>query len=423
MGSFWTVYLNNPEDIRDAFNKPEFTGRSGYNGLMDKTCEELNSGLIFSYGQKWVDHRRFTLRTLRDFGFAKRTSEGIIMEEVKDLIARLKTMTGKPISTHNFFNTSVLNVIWSIVAGERYAHDDPAMKELIKVFTEFFDSAFSGIRPFYFLFPALLEIRNKVTAFLPDKSDRFRTQLFAFLKKTIDEHKRTMQIGQPRDYIDAMLEESDKIDNFEELDIYTTLLDFFVAGSETTSTTLLWAFFFLSQHPEAQEKLASEILTTVGNREVALADKLSLPYVEASILEIMRLSHIAPFGTPHATTQDLVYKGFNFPKGTMVLPNIYASLMSPDIWGDPKVFRPERFLSVDGKSIVRNKAWIPFGVGKRACLGESLARDELFLFLTNLIQNLRVSVPEDEPVHSLEGSLGAGTMMPEPHRVIVTIRN
>ncbi|CAG7825838.1 unnamed protein product, partial [Allacma fusca] len=110
------------------------------------------------------------------------------------------------------------------------------------------------------------------------------------------------------------------------IDLYTTLMDLFVGGTETVSTTLVWAFFLLGQHPEAQEKLANEIRKVVGNREVTLSDKLSLPYVEATILEIMRMSHIAPFGTPHAVTEDLVFKGFFFPRNTIVVSNIYWSL-------------------------------------------------------------------------------------------------
>ncbi|CAG7817223.1 unnamed protein product [Allacma fusca] len=381
MGSNWTVFLNNPEDIREAFNKPEYTGRTGFNPLMDMTCEELNSGIIFSYGQKWVDHRRFTLRTLRDFGFAKRTSE------------------------------------------ERYEYDDPEMTVLMKIFNDFFDSAMDGIRPFYFLFPFLLQIKKPISVLFPEKSDKFRQKLFEFLRKIIDDHRKTMQVGQPRDYIDSMLEESTKTDDLKEIDMLTSLLDFFVAGTETTSTTLLWSCFLLGQHQDIQEKLANEILTTVVNREVTLSDRPSLPYVEATTLEIMRVSSIAPFGTPHATTQDVTYKGFNFPKGTSIIPNIYACLKDADLWGDPDVFRPDRFLSPDGKTVVRNKAWIPFGVGKRSCLGESLARDEIFLFLTNLIQNIRVSMPDDEPPHSLDGLFTGGTLQPEAHRIIINIRN
>ena len=147
----------------------------------------------------------------------------------------------------------------------------------------------------------------------------------------------------------------------------------------------------------------------------------SLPYVEASILEITRLSSLVPFGLPHAVTDDVVFKGFNIPKNTLFFGNIYAAHHSKSIWGDPENYRPERFLSKDGKTVLRNKAWMPFGVGKRQCMGESLARDELFLFFTNLVKQFHITMPEDEPKHSLV-AVNSGVLVPEDHNIVVHVR-
>jgi cytochrome P450 len=275
----------------------------------------------------------------------------------------------------------------------------------------------------FFLYPALLDLKNRLPIFFSGKHQKFRERLFKFLETTIECHRKTAQIGQPRDYIDAYLEESSRIDGFGEVDLYVTLLDLFVTGSETVSTTLKWTFFLLAQHPEVQEKVVDEISTVVGSREVALSDKLSLPYVEATTLEIMRISHLAPMGVPHSLNQDFVYKGFSFPKNAIVIANLYACHMSPDTWGDPWRFRPERFLSPDGKSIVRNKALIPFGTGKRSCIGESLARDEVFLFLTNVFKTICITMPSDEPAHTLEGCPIEFANAPTRHRIVARVRS
>ena len=142
--------------------------------------------------------------------------------------------------------------------------------------------------------------------------------------------------------------------------------------------------------------------------------------MEATILEIMRHSSLAPL-TLHGTTEDLVFKGYNIPKDTIVFGNLYAVHHSTSIWGDPENFRPERFLSQDGKTVVRNKAWMPFGFGKRVCMGESLARDELFLFFTNLVKQFHISMPADEPKHSLVG-VNHGVLVPEDHNIVVHVR-
>ena len=146
-----------------------------------------------------------------------------------------------------------------------------------------------------------------------------------------------------------------------------------------------------------------------------------MPYVEACILEIMRLSSLAPFGIAHGTTADVEFKGYRIPKNTLVFGNLYAAHHSQAIWGDPENFRPERFLSPDGKTVLKNKAWMPFGTGKRQCMGESLARDEAFLFFTNLVRQFHISMPADEPKHSLVG-VYKGVLVPEDHNIIVNVR-
>ena len=138
-------------------------------------------------------------------------------------------------------------------------------------------------------------------------------------------------------------------------------------------------------------------------------------------MEIMRVSTLTPFGVPHAVNQDVTFKGYFFPKGTTVLSNVHAAHFDPDLWEEPEKFMPERFLSDDLKTVKKNKNLMPFGVGKRSCMGESLARDELFLFLTNLVKNFEISMPPDEPPHSLEGVRG-GVNTPEPHNVLLSVR-
>ncbi|KAK7471836.1 hypothetical protein BaRGS_00035495 [Batillaria attramentaria] len=89
----------------------------------------------------------------------------------------------------------------------------------------------------------------------------------------------------------------------------------------------------------------------------------------------------------------------------MVIPNLDSVLYDPEVWGDPDTFRPERFIGPDGK-LIRYEEFIPFSTGRRVCLGESLARMELFLYLAAMIQHFRFLPPEDGQMPSLEGILG-----------------
>ncbi|CAG7830552.1 unnamed protein product, partial [Allacma fusca] len=125
---------------------------------------------------------------------------------------------------------------------------------------------------------------------------------------------------------------------------------------------------------------------------VTLADRPNLPYAEATLQEIFRKSSLVTTGLMHTAIKDATFAGYDIPKGTWVLPNIYAIHHDENIWGDPNNFRPERFLSPDEKKVIKSENLLPFSLGRRICLGENLARDEIFLFLTNIFQRFSITV-------------------------------
>ncbi|CAG7823627.1 unnamed protein product, partial [Allacma fusca] len=104
-----------------------------------------------------------------------------------------------------------------------------------------------------------------------------------------------------------------------------TLVDFFVAGADTVTNTLLWSILYLCKYPEVQKKLQKELDIVVGrNRYPNLADRSKLPYVEAVFTEVSRLASLLPLGLPRCAEEDSKIQGFDCPKGTMILGNLYA---------------------------------------------------------------------------------------------------
>ena len=106
--------------------------------------------------------------------------------------------------------------------------------------------------------------------------------------------------------------------------------------------------------------------------------------------------------------------GHTIPANTMITP-IMAEILKGDHWGDGETFRPERFLDGEGK-VRRDEHFIPFSIGKRQCLGETLAKTELYLFFTGLVQQYRF-LPENEGVYPTEESTFGITLLPKPFRV------
>ena len=140
------------------------------------------------------------------------------------------------------------------------------------------------------------------------------------------------------------------------------------------------------------------------DRAICLEDKMKLTYVEATIMDILRHVDVEPLSLMRIVPRDIEFKGYTIPNDTLIIPNIDSVLSDLKIWGDPKVFRPERFLDENGR-LIKPEEWIPFLFGPRNCLGESLARMELFLFLSSMLQKFEF-VTSEKCFPTLEGQLG-----------------
>lgn len=200
-------------------------------------------------------------------------------------------------------------------------------------------------------------------------------------------------------------------------------LDLFIAGAETTSTGMAWFGLYLAAYPEIQEKLHQEILGVVGkSRLPSLDDRARMPYYEAVMQEVLRMSSFVYLSIFHSTLADAELGGYTIPKDTMIIPNLYSCNHDVEYWGDPEVFRPERFLSADGQTVIRQEVTIPFSTGKRTCPGENLARAELFTFSTTICQRFQFGFDPNNLPASLEPDVNM-VLNPKSHKLIFTQRS
>ncbi|KAJ8930071.1 hypothetical protein NQ314_017178 [Rhamnusium bicolor] len=143
-------------------------------------------------------------------------------------------------------------------------------------------------------------------------------------------------------------------------------------------------------------------------------NKSLLKYTEAVLMEIQRRTNIAPLGIAHRAIRDTELFGYNVPEGTMILTSLYSVHMDETFWKDPIAFRPERFLNHFGDIYVNEKYFIPFGQGKRRCLGESLGKANIFLFFTTILHIFNLEKADDS-YPQLEGFDGV-TIAPKPFK-------
>ncbi|XP_075390230.1 cytochrome P450 2C18-like isoform X2 [Tenrec ecaudatus] len=324
-----TVVLHGYEVVKEALidHGEAFSGR-GYFPLAERTNK--GRGIVFSNGQTWKDMRRFSLMTLRNFGMGKRSIEDRVQEEASSLVEEFRKTKGAPCDPTFILGCAPCNVICSIIFQKRFDYTD---KELLKFMEMLNDN-----------------IRILSSPWIQEKYNKLWT-----------------------------------IDN-----LVTTVNDLFGAGTETTSTTLRYGLLLLMKHPEVAAKVQEEIDNVVGrDRSPSMQDKSNMPYTDAMVHEIQRYISLLPTSLPHAVIQDIKFRNYLIPKGTTIITSLTSVLHSNKEFSHPEKFDPGHFLDKNG-NFKKSDYFMAFSAGKRSCVGEGLARMELFIFLTTILQKFNL---------------------------------
>ncbi|XP_076054283.1 methyl farnesoate epoxidase-like [Oratosquilla oratoria] len=385
---------------------------------LDKTL-----GIIWSNGKLWHDNRRFSLRSFRDLGFGKDPAQHAIHGQASLLVEQLSSQNGRKITLKsNVFALHVLNVVWAFLSGKTFNLDDPVLHNIAimarqAIDTDLFQSVLSYL-------PFMIRLFPEWNGF--NKTIRVYNTIREIIMEELDLHEKTFDPDNLQNFMDVYLmhiRESKDNDIFTKEQLAVISLDLFLAGFETTTSTMMWAVVLMAMHPDVQEKVFHELQDSLpGSVLPSMEDKKKLPYTEAVLTEVQRYGTIVPLAIPHIATTNLNAAGYYFPKGTVISSNLYSIHNDVDYWKDPDVFRPERFLNHDQTAYVHNERVCQFGIGKRICMGESLARMEVFLFFTAMMQKLKFSLPEDEPPPSLKRPEGV-TCAPRTCKIFVNVRD
>ncbi|KAK3552877.1 hypothetical protein QTP86_024783 [Hemibagrus guttatus] len=256
-----------------------------------------------------------------------------------------------------------------------------------------------------------------------------RHQILKQIKELVANLEETLNLEETRGLVDSFLihkkkaeKAGDKDTLFHEHNLIITVSNLFSAGTDTTSTTLRWCLLLMAKYPQIQDRVQEEIDRVIGHRQAVMEDRKNLPYTEAVIYETQRLANIVPMSLPHTTTCDVKFQGFFIKKGTCVFPLLTSVLRDETQWESPLTFNPAHFLDEQGQ-FVKKDAFMPFSAGRRVCLGESLAKMELFLFFTSLLQHFRFTPPPGVSEDQLDLTPTEGlTLNPSPHKLCAVVR-
>jgi len=358
------------------------------------------SGVMFTNGGEWQEVRRFTMKTLRDFGYGKATMEDLIREEVVKALDFLREEAGPhPVKLFRKVNVFIVNAMWHMITGESFAYDDPKLADLIAKVNRMMTSI-NQMGPLD-LFPWLKYVAPDFFGYTAMKQGI--GDVDAVADQQISQHELTFDPDHMRDYIDAYLLETRSCNPSPAFNgqrgrnqLRGTIKDLFVAGSDTTAHTLNWSIYYLAKYPTVADRLRDEVDSLLAGRMATLKDRPALPYVECFIDELQRHAGLAFLGIIRTATEDVTIGKFKVPKGTRVFPFIYHMMHDKSYWGeDADEFRPERFLDDHGRRVSMERN-VPFGLGKRMCLGKTFAMTQLFLFVTAFAQHFTFRLPRPE---------------------------
>ena len=260
----------------------------------------------------------------------------MIKEEVQLFTEEIRKSKGEPLNFTNKFNLLILNALWNVTVGQRFDYDDPKLISLIEQMTNWMKRVTNAAAVLVFVIPTLFKIFPK---FL-DYNQTLDTshEISDMMKETIRRHEESIDPNEPRDFTDKALIEirgtTDRASSFfgekGQANLANTLYDLFLAGSETTSTTLTWALLFVACYPRVQRKVQEEMETVVG---IGLAPSLQ------------RYANILPNGANHSSSKDIVVNEMVIPAGTLFIPLMMEIHKGP-YWGDGEVFRPDSLIQL-----------------------------------------------------------------------------
>eukprot|EP01132_Coremiostelium_polycephalum_P003664 gene3664-4562_t len=427
MGDNYTVVINDPMMIREIWvkNFDNFVNRPHYPSMAINSFDY--NDLAFADEEMWRNSKAlignlFTKTSL------KQMATNIIENEGINLVDYLKeiTKTGQPVNPAKYCKIYALNIILKYLFSESVSYEDVNGKidQLIKDVEQLFidegtariDDVVNLLKPFSYL------IRKYITN-VPIK------KVLKHIDGYYEQHKANLDPENPKDFFDTLIIESEINKKISPLTARLIAVDIIAAATDTSSGTISNLFMCLANYPETQKKAYDELVRVIGKgNRVKNSDRYSTPYVNAIMKELLRYKTIAPLSVPRAASADIIIDGVFIPKDTQLIQNIYTCHHSEEYWEKPFEFNPDRFLKPSSpdrpneEGQAENLAYIPFGVGSRNCIGFSLAYDEMYNAMANIIMNFEIQSVNNEKIDESE-VFGMVVYPKHPYQVKLIPRN
>ncbi|KAK9048153.1 hypothetical protein SSX86_032884 [Deinandra increscens subsp. villosa] len=390
------------------------------------------------YGDYWRQVRKIVMteilsqRRVEMLGHVRVSEVRASLNDIYEAWKKNKESDGSDmvkVDMKQWFGNLILNVMVRIISGKRFEFSDEEGVRVQHVVRKFFELLGAFVVSDFIPFTSFLDLGGYEKE-MKRTSKEMDDMVGGWLKKKKWEKESNQQREGDQFFMDVLISviqdasEEDFSGFDHETVIKATCLAILSAGSDTTSATLTWALCLLLKNPNTLKAAQDEIDEHVGReRPVEESDIKNLVYLNAIIKETLRLYPAAPLSVPHESMEDCIVNGYEIPKGTRLLVNLWKIHRDSNIWSDPHEFKPERFLTSQNDIDVKGKHFelIPFGSGRRMCPGVFFALQVLPLTLAHVIQQFVITTPSNEPIDMSESS-GLTTSKATPLEVLLAPR-
>jgi cytochrome P450 len=353
---------------------------------------------VSDYSRAYLFERKVFVSALHIFGAGIERASVRAGHAVDMAMKEIGNKPGRSFSPKKLLESSIAVQLFEWLTSKNIALDDPIVKELNEFAAIMTSQAL--LNTMYQLLPSLCYLPTEFSREIK-RAKHIREKIFPPEYRA---HQESYIPGTVRDVTDSFIsayekelaKETRKDIGSKDSGIPGLMLAVLTVGSETSSTWLTWFFLYNVLNPNVQSKIHEELDAVVGrDRLPNWKDAESLPYLQATLCEVERASGMMTVIGTNAI-RDTTIAGYNIPKGTFVGMNLLKAHEDRREWPEPEKFKPERFLDEDGKFVGWNKlhGFMPFGIGRRECPGQLLAKIMMFSFASILLHRFKIELPE-----------------------------
>lgn len=376
VGPFWYVNISEPDYIEHVFTNRDVYIKGRDN---DNLKFLLGNGLLTNKGDFWMKQRR-----LMQPIFHKQRLQGFVQKIAESTHNMMDEWEGsKQIDVHSAMTKLTLDIVGQTLMSANVSGEFKKVTDAVGIVME---GMIGRTRSFV-----------RLPYWLPTERNIAMKKNRAILDETIRDiiNNRRADTKQYDDLLTMLLEveDADTAERMTDDQLRDEVITIFLAGHETTANALAFAFYLLAKHPEAQERIANEVKTVIGDAELSYEQLNKLEYTTMVVKEAMRLYPPA-WGIVRQAAQDDVIDGYKITKGDTIVLSPYAVQRNERVWPEPAKFDPERFSAERGKAIHRY-AWFPFGGGARLCIGNNFAMMEMQIIVALVCSKYNFQVPDN----------------------------